>query len=308
MSVPITIPSEFQEEIIRRNKQSQDWIDQLPETLETLSRKWALSWNDRPAFGRTGLVVPVDTSFGQAALKLISPAGNVKEEARALNLFAGKAIVHLLNVALPERALLLERLDSSRSIHTLPPEVAVTIAGEIANNLATAVAPIDIPSLTRNAQGWEFGIREQHERARSQGAQVPEQQLEGAVEAILALTKDTTDTMTHGDLSLDNIMKSSTGAWVAIDPQLTSGPIIHEAHTVVRSLLPLVLASDTPQMLMADLTMRFCNASGADYEGAQRLSLARYVASYYWESQNNGDPANISRLRRAADLTFRILQ
>lgn len=308
MKANLEIDPNFRREITRRDPLAKEWLEYLPETLEQLmTRGWIRSIDGPPAFGKTSLVIPVMSSSGPAALKLVSPAGDIEAEERALKLFADGPIVRLFDASIPERALLLERLDGATSIREMSPESSVTIAGEIAAILANVVAPDAIPSLASDALGWVYGIGEQHRLAETFGRQVPDAQIKAVEAAIRALSHDQTNTITHGDLSLENILLSSARGWLAIDPLLVRGPVINEAHTVIRSLLPQILESEHPETLLRNFTRRFCDAAGADYESAQRLSLARYVASYYWEAQNKGDPANIERLRRASQLTFDIL-
>lgn len=38
-------------------------------------------------------------------------------------------------------------------------------------------------------------------------------------------------------------------------------------------------------------------AAGVEVGLAHRLSLARFLASYYWEAQHGGDPGNVENLR-----------
>lgn len=301
------ITPEFQREITRRNPSAAEWLNTLPATFSELCGRWGMSPNGAPSFGRTGIAVPVTGTFGDAIIKLVSPASDIESEARALTLLNKAAVVPLLNESIPDRALLLTRLKGTLADANMSLAESATIAGEIAASIATTPAPDDVPTLASGANGWLHGFREQHERALAAGMQVPTNQFEAAQEAIRSLASDDSASMTHGDLSLDNIMQSSTGAWLAIDPLLLAGTVGNEAHTVVRSMLPIILESEQPGQLLHQLTHRFCDAAGTEYETAQRISLARYVASYYWEAQNDGDPANVARLKHAASLTLELL-
>ena len=63
------------------------------------------------------------------------------------------------------------------------------------------------------------------------------------------------------------------------------GPIMDSAH---------------PTASMAALHHRFCDAADADEDLALDISFARFVASYYWESQHRGDPTNVANLLAGA--------
>ena len=253
------------------------------------------------------MVVPVTTATGRAALKLVAPFGDVEAEARALTVLAGQPVVSLLDADVADRALLLERIDGPPLATHGDPSVAVGIAGKVAAGIGTVPAPADAPKLATRATAWYRAMQEQHTRAQRAGTAVPDDLFRAAIGVVSALPGEATTTMTHGDLSLENILRSASGAWLAIDPLFQCGPVAHETHTVVRSLLPDILMSQRPAESMRELTRRFCHEAHVDHDGAQLLSLARYVASYYWESQHHGDPTNIQRLRRACDLTYRLL-
>lgn len=98
-------------------------------------------------------------------------------------------------------------------------------------------------------------------------------------------------------------MRAGPDRWVAIDPNLTAGTVATEAHTVIRSHLPVLLASESPSGLLRDWTTRFSDAAGVEVGQAQQISLARYLASYYWEAQHGGDPDDVENLRLGMFLT-----
>lgn len=250
------------------------------------------------------MVIPVSTTRGKAALKLVSPAGDVESEAHALNLLTGTDIVTLLDESTSHDALLLERLEGTSLVETVSPEEAVSIAGAIATSIGAVLAPPDVETFASRAIGWPKGIQQQHETALRDGRALSGEEFSLALDIISAMQSDQARTMTHGDLSMENILRTSSGNWVAIDPYLLCGPISNEAHTVVRSYLPRLMESSTPAKKVDNLTRRFCESAGADFEEARKISYARYVASYYWESQNGGSHENEEHLRIAAELTF----
>lgn len=297
----------FRAEIIRRDPSAEEWLRALPENFQAIASRWGLSLDGAPSYGKTSIVLPVSHEGRPAVLKLVSTVVNIESEARALNLFAGNAMVKIFESSIPDRALLLDRLAGPMLTHHTDPTTAVEIAGCIASQLGSVKASPDIPKLAMQAVGWSEGIRQQHELANEVGNAVPDEIYRAARSIIKGLANDTSINLTHGDLSLENIMRASNGTWVAIDPLLICGTIANEAHTVIRSLLPLILDADSPSQLLGDLMKKFCNAAGIDYSLAQRISLARYVASYYWEAQNNGDATNIDRLRQAANLTYQLI-
>jgi streptomycin 6-kinase len=301
------IDPEFRSEIVRRTPSAAECLDQLPGRFQNLVSRWHLSLDGSPKYGKTSIVLPVARPNRPSALKLVSPTGDIESEARTLQLFAGTATVQLLDISIPDRALLLDRLPGPMFVdHTDSPK-AVEIAGGIAGQLGAVELPPDVPKLATQAIGWPMGLHQQHELANEMGIAMPDEIYQAARRIFTDLACDPSTNLTPGDLSLEIIMRASDEAWVAIDPLFICGTIANEAHTVVRSLLPLIMDSDSPGRLMADHTRRFCDAAGTDYATAQQLSLARYIASYYWEVQNYGDSSNIDRLRKGTMLTWQLI-
>lgn len=229
---------------------------------------------------------------------------NIGTEICALNVLAGEAMVLLIDASESDGGLLLERLESTSLVESHSPEVAVSVAGRIAQLIGKTLASPDATSLADDASGWLIGIRQQHEIALATRTNFSEAEFSLALEIIDSMQSLDSSTMTHGDLSMENILRSPSRGWVAIDPLLVSGPITNEAHTVVRSFLPQILQSAHPAQRLNDLTRTFCDAAGADFLEARRISYARYVASYYWDSQNAGTSENSERLHRATLLTY----
>lgn len=245
---------------------------------------------------------------------------SVADEATALQCFDGRGAVRLFDADLDQGALLLEWLTGPSLASANDPEFDVRTAGSIAATLAQADRPTSVSSLAEGAAGWSRQLAEQHDRALVRGDAFDDDLFSRVVQIVDELGIDPTSTLTHGDLSLENIAQRTSGEWVAIDPLLVMGTRAHEAHTVVRSLLPQMVAGpgvdgpgvdgpgvDGPRVNEPGAAERlgrwlrlFSRAAGVDPAWAARLSLARFVASYYAESQTSGDADNIARLRAGA--------
>lgn len=303
MRRPLRIDPSFRDRILRYDPANAHWLDAVPDVHRALITRLDLVPEGDPRYGGTSIVVPVRTaSASPAVLKLVSPVGDAQAERRALTALAGHGVVTLWAAFEQERALLLERLAGPRLSECEDPREAIEIAGAVAREISAVPAPPDAPRLADQATAWLDGFHAQHARARHDGMAVPPACFHAASEAITDLTTDRTSTLTHGDLSLENIMPGPEGTWVAIDPLYLCGPVEHDAHTAVRSVLGPVLRTDDPGATLRDLLSRFCRATRADEARAAALSHARMVASYYWEAQHGGDPVDVENLRRAIDL------
>lgn len=299
-TIPQISPA-FRAEVIRRHASSAQWLEGLPGLWRSLAARWGLDIVGVTRFGATSLVVPVVTRSGiRAAVKLVSPVVRIEGEVSALSAFGGRGAVTLLETDSIRQAMLLEWIDGPALSEMADKGAAMAIAGQVSHELATATPPAGAPSLAGQACGWLAQLRGQHEVAKQSGSAMPDEHVELAVQIIQRLASDGTSTLTHGDLSLSNILRADADRWVAVDPLLLIGTSANEAHTVVRSHLGSAISTNDGVALLADWTRRFTETAGVDYNLAQAVSFARYVASYYWESQNEGAPANVAGLRQAA--------
>lgn len=300
----LRLPDRFRHEVLRRSPEAGAvWLAELAGRCADLCRRWRLTVSGPVAAGATSVVVPVFTPAGPAALKIIGPMIDATAEATALKAFDGDGAVRLFETEPAANALLLEWLPGPSLAAEPDPVAAVRIAGRLAARLGRTSAPGGSTSLAAGALAWRHQLIEQHEAADRSRLAFPDDVFALTLAAVAELGAGRSDRLTHGDLSLDNIRSAGDGRWVAIDPLLVAGPVAHEVHTIVRSRLPEIGDAAT----LAALTAEATRAAEVDHGWAGRLSLARYVASTYWESQHGGDPANVRRLRAATLFSVRLL-
>lgn len=292
------LDSGFRAQVLRRSPDARAWLDRLPRVWTLLSRRWDLEAVDEARTGMTSIVIPVQErrSGRRAGVKLVSPAASAEDEATALTAFDGQGAVALLDADIDSQALLLEWLHGPPLSQMSDRDRAMRIAGGIAAQLTTVAAPSKAPTLSAQMSAWLGQLNHQHETARAAGNALSKGHFHLAVEVVNRLASQQTPRLTHGDLSLFNILHSSRG-WVAIDPLLVAGCAEWEAHTVVRSHLPEIIAAQWPAVAVERWTRQFTEAAELDHLWAVLLSFARFVGSYYWESQNGGDLENIRALR-----------
>ncbi|MGP9539496.1 aminoglycoside phosphotransferase family protein [Brachybacterium sp. AOP43-C2-M15] len=304
MTRPLQIPGAFRRRLLHQDRSTARWLDAAPEHAAGLCRRWGLEADGDPRFGGTSIVLPVRTDSGEpAALKLVSPLADASLEATALTALAGHGVVDLLRADGDEGALLLERLAARTLIEHPDPVEAARIAGEVAGRIAAVPAPPLTPRLAETSRSWGEAFQAQHVRAVAAGLPIPSGAGERTAEIIDDLAEDSSTTLTHADLSLENVLRRTDGEWVAIDPGSLCGPVEFEAHTVVRSVLGAVLEAPRPREAIRAVVDAFCDAAGADPDRAETISFARFVASWFWESQHSGRADDIQRLLRVIELT-----
>ena len=169
--------------------------------------------------GGLSLVVPVKRAGEACVLRVAWPHGETALEVIALQTWAGRGAVRLLEVDYSTNALLLERLDATRPLKTLPLEPALRVAGRLLRRLAVA-APADVPLLSvhavQSSQRFESDWN-------ALGRPFTKQLLEVACSSAVQLAPDAQRLLIHYDLYDDNVLAATREPWLAIDPRVIAG-------------------------------------------------------------------------------------
>lgn len=101
--------------------EGREWIEALPQLVIEVCRAWDLVTDGADLrHGYHAVVVPVAAGGTKCVLKLAWPAASVVEESLALAAWDGRGAVGLLQADVPRGVLLLERLDATSSLTSLP--------------------------------------------------------------------------------------------------------------------------------------------------------------------------------------------
>lgn len=198
------------------------WLAALPSLLRDLGRQWNLTaGEDQFWHGDNAVVVPVRQHGRPLALKLAWPPGQASAEADALAAWRARGIVELVAADVPRGALLLERLDASRSLAGVPVTEAAAIAGALARTLAIE-APGSLPCLHAEARQLTTTLPA---RQRQLHDPVPGQWVTLAAGLAADLAQDPARLLVHTDLHYGNVLASQRPGqpWVAIDPVAAAG-------------------------------------------------------------------------------------
>lgn len=194
----------------------------VPCLLHDLARRWNLV-TDGDLFwpGCNAVVFPVRQGSRPLALKLAWPVDQVRGEADALAGWRGRGIVGLAAADVPRGALLLERLDASRSLAGIPVAEAAAAAGALARTLAVEASG-SFPLVRAEARQLTTTIPA---RQRSLHDPVPGSWIALAVRLAADLAGDPARLLVHTDLHYGNILLSQRPGrpWVAIDPRAAMG-------------------------------------------------------------------------------------
>lgn len=279
--------------LAREGDAGQTWLDGLPELAQRYLMLWDCRLEGEVAGSSVALIIPVMSLHGPAVLKISFTHPGNADEPRALEVWQGDGAVRLYEAAAADFALLVERVRTRQL--DLPTDEALEVGGDLLRRLAVP-APDDLPTLAGQAAGWEDQLLDQDRRT---GHPLSDRTIGAALETIRDLAQDRTPTMLHGDLHAGNILHSDRG-WLTIDPKGVAGNPAHDAMTMM--LYDHQRAMQAPDV-RAELDRRlsiFCDASGADFAWARRLTQARFVSAVLWDRLQHGHLADPATDIRAA--------
>jgi streptomycin 6-kinase len=201
------------------------WIAGLPALVDVYLDRWQLAIDGQVACGAVALIIPVIRSDGcKAVLKLQPVDDETGGEPAALRLWAGRGAVQLLEHDPDSGAMLLERLDDSRDLTTMPDDLAATqIIAELLVQLNAVPAPADLRQLRDVAAAT---LARTPQAIRKLGDTAERQLLINCAARVKELiTGPIDDRLLHWDLHYFNVLATLDGSqrWTAIDPKPLSG-------------------------------------------------------------------------------------
>ncbi len=288
----LTEPGEF---VASASTEGQAWISRLPSALDRIAKRWQLEIeSDRLLHGYNAVILPVRRDNEALVLKLTFPESRIADESRALKAWGGNGAVMLFESDEESGAMLLERLDASRTLRVLEPLEATTVAGKLLRRLSCK-APSGFRDLRSIASETSQSIPRRQERL---GHPVPNDWFQEALMLSRHFEQNSnTGLLIHADFHYDNILAGSRESWIAIDPR----PIAGEPEYALPELLwtrvdELQSDAEIRQVLAALLESGALNS-----EKARAWVVVRCVDYWLWGLENGltDDPVRCERLLRA---------
>ena len=206
-----------------RSADGKAWIAALPSLVDDLARRWGLATAGVEfRNGYSSVVLPVSQGGRPLALKLTWPPDRAQGEVEALATWQARGAVKLVAEDTPHGALLLERLNSARSLFALHVTEAAAIAGALIRTLAIEAPAETFPALQDIAGELATAIPA---RQRSLHDPVPADWVTLAASLAASLARDPQRLLVHTDLHYGNILatRRPDQPWAAIDPVAGSG-------------------------------------------------------------------------------------
>ena len=211
-----------------------EWLERLPALAQACAERWCLELGDPLPGGNVALVFGATRADGTGAvLKLSFPEEESEHEPDALEHWAGRGAVGLLERDDGSRAMLLERASPGTPLWEEGEEEATVTAARLLRRLHDVPAPAGgvFGSLGDAAARWAETIPADW---RGTGRAFPARLVDVAVDACRTLGADAVDeALLHQDFHGGNIVRSAEG-WLAIDPKPLVGDPAFDAASLLR--------------------------------------------------------------------------
>jgi streptomycin 6-kinase len=206
------------------------WLDDLPRLAASVAADWELEVGAPFALSYHWVVGATRADGTAVVLKLGVPGEeHLAREAAALEAFAGRGAVRLLDRDLERGALLLEHAAPGAAITALVPdrdEEATAIVAGLAQRLHRAPTP-DCPLPDLAVLGAAF---DEHLRDHRGDEPLPRRLVERAASLFAELCASAPERVVlHGDLHHGNVVSATREPWLAIDPHGLVGDPGYEA-------------------------------------------------------------------------------
>lgn len=268
----------------------QEWLAELPTRVERQCRRWGLEPDGAPMHGAHALVLPVVQDGERLALRLIPPADDLATEVAALTFWDGRGTVQLVDSDLGAGAMLLERLDGSHSLSSLPVLEAAVPLGRMMRRLAVP-APPEVPSTADLVQARVATLSPDWERL---GRPFAPAVLQLALECADLLRSTTATVAVNGDLHHDQVLAGQREEWLCVDPVLLRGDVDYDLARILWRRL-----DELGGPAELDACFRtVVDAAVLDPERARRWVVFRAVDYWLWGLDHGltEDPPRCARL------------
>jgi streptomycin 6-kinase len=215
---PVAIPEYLVAFGRARGPSGLQWLERLPGLVAELRTRWELELEpplgDPP--GAMGWIAPARLPDGtEVVLKLSWPHTEAESEAAGLRFFDGRGAVRLVASDEARFALLTERIRPGDDLWSLGVDEANAVAAGVLRRLwrEPPQEPGPFRTLAETVGEWNRSYAVSRR-------DYPKTLVQAAVDRGRSLVATQSDLVViHGDFNLSNVLRSSRGEWLAIDPK-----------------------------------------------------------------------------------------
>jgi streptomycin 6-kinase len=266
----LTIPRSLAENC-RRSPGGTAWLENLPEVVDELRRRWSLELEppfDGPEGGAAWVAPAVRADGTKAVLKVSLPHMEADHEIAGLWFWQGDPTVLLLEADDDERAMLLERCDPGRWLRDLSePEQDVVIAGLLRRIWRLPADPHPFRPLSDMIDVWR------EETLANEAAWLDPGLVREGLKAFWELSRAPGDhVLLATDLHAGNVLAAEREPWLVIDPMPYVGDPAYDATQHLRNCRERMLHQPI------ETIERFADLLEVDAENVRRWMFARAAA------------------------------
>ncbi|GAB2990768.1 aminoglycoside phosphotransferase family protein [Saccharothrix stipae] len=262
----ITVPAGFGSLL---GEEASSWVASLPALATRFCARWRLTPDGDPLHGHVAVVLPVRLADGHpAALKLTWLDEESRDEFAALAAWAGPGVVELLRHDDEHGALLLERLDHTRTLADAPIEEALAVTGGLLRRLRVPAGP----------RYRRYAFSDVVARNAALGDPLPSALVEQALELGRDLCRTAGTTLVNQDLHYENVLRGYREPWLMIDPKPLSG----DPEVGVIPLLWNRFGELDGERGLRDRLAALCDIGELDADRARAWTFCRAVETWLW--------------------------
>ncbi|MEV4102163.1 aminoglycoside phosphotransferase family protein [Nonomuraea sp. NPDC049649] len=250
------------------------WLSALPSIVAERCSRWGLVVDGHPMHGYNGLAVPVRRGEEPLVLKVGWPDRSAVEQVECLRLWDGRGTVRLVDADPDDGALLLERLDSARSLQDVPLEEAVLVIGRLLRRLAVP-APGGFRSTWDAAAELRDGLRGRWEEA---GRPFSVRVLGVAIGLAGEMAAEQPSQLVNRDLCYQHVLRGHREPWLAVDPLPLVGAIEYQTGQLLWTRFDEMADGRRLRRCLDALV----EAAGMDRRAARAWALLRSVDYWLW--------------------------
>jgi streptomycin 6-kinase len=264
-----------------------NWLAGLPALLADCARRWDVQVGAPFASLSFNYVAAASAADGrELVLKAGVPHPELFSEMAALQHYAGRGCVRLLDHDQVHGVMLLERLKPGTMLSTLTDDATATrIAAEVMRELWRP--PPENHSFP-HVHDWMGGLQRLREHFGGGSGPLPEWLMAHAeARAAALLTTMAEPLLLHGDLHHYNILRAERTPWLAIDPKGVIGEAAYDTGALLRNPIPQIgVQSDLPAV-MAQRVDILSRSLGLSHDRILGWGLAQAVLSAWWSIEDD---------------------
>lgn len=217
-----------------RGKAGEDWLKKIPTIIKEYEKKWSIKVSEPFELSYNYVATAVRTDGSKAVMKIGFPRDReFQTEIDALETYDGRGAVRLLENDRPNSVILIDHVIPGTPLSTVKDEEEATRI--IASVIRTLVRPLPEKNKFIPISEWIRAIPEFLKNP-PKDTVIPTPLIKKASETFKELIASSSDpVLIHADLHHDNILRSDTEGWTAIDPKGIAAEHEYETAAMIRN-------------------------------------------------------------------------